>query len=139
MKIFITVKNASARKNYVDKLEVELPASVTTLQLLVEEIVRQNVMHYNASLEQGKLTAFLTANEMRDLEPTGKIGFGETYDNRQADMEKALQEAEAAFEDGLYRVFINELEIMEYKQTIAMEQHDTVVFLRLTMLAGRMW
>ncbi|PSL40899.1 hypothetical protein B0H99_10331 [Planomicrobium soli] len=139
MKVFITVKSASSRKKYLNQMAVTLPETIATLQELVEELVKQNVKAAHASLEQQDLISFLTANETENQLAAGKVGFGYTYGEQKTDLEKAVQEVESGFRDGLYRVFINDEEVLEYKGTIKLREHDTLVFLRLTMLAGRIW
>ncbi|WKA52685.1 hypothetical protein QWY22_09055 [Planococcus liqunii] len=139
MKIFITVKSASSSKKYLNQRPVALPETIATLQELVEELIIQNVKAALASHEQGNIISFLTAKDTENQLATGKVGFQYTYGKEETDMEKALQEAESAFRDGLYRVFINDIELMEYKETIKLAENDNLVFMRLTMLAGRLW
>lgn len=139
MKVFITVKSASSQKKYLNQRPITLLETTATLQDLVEELVKQNVRASLASREQRNMFSFLKAKETENQMATGKVGFRYVYGEQQPDVEKAVQEAESAFRDGLYRVFINDIEVLEYKETIKLVEHDNLVFLRLTMLAGRMW
>lgn len=139
MKIFITVKSASSSKKYLNQRPVALPETIATLQELVEELIIQNVKAALASHEQGNIISFLTAKDTENQLATGKVGFQDMYGKQETDMEMALKEAESAFKDGLYRVFINDIEVMEYKETIKLAENDNLVFMRLTMLAGRLW
>ncbi|QDY46377.1 hypothetical protein HF394_15870 [Planococcus glaciei] len=139
MKIFVTVKSASSTKKNLNQRPMTLPETISTLQELVEELVIQNVKAALASNEQGNIVSFLTAKDTENQLATGKVGFQYTYGKKEMDIEKAFQEAESAFRDGLYRVFINDSEVMEYKETITLNENDTLVFMRLTMLAGRLW
>jgi len=50
----------------------------------------------------------------------------------------AVQNALTSFEDGLFRIFINDNEI-EPDLPIVLRDEDEICFLRLTMLAGRIW
>ena len=43
------------------------------------------------------------------------------------------------FQDGLFRVFLGDTELTELDEQLELQEGDTVTFIRLTMLAGRMW
>ena len=43
------------------------------------------------------------------------------------------------FQDGLFRVFLGDTELTELDEKLELQEGDTVTFIRLTMLAGRMW
>lgn len=135
----MTVKQASARRGYLQQLEVEVPDTISTLQALINEVVRQKVNAFNASIEQQQLVGFLTVSERESEASTWKVGFDRVRGERQVRLEESYKQAESAFKDGLYRVFLNGEEITGYEQAIELNQRDEVVFLRLTMLAGRMW
>jgi hypothetical protein len=71
----------------------------------------------------------------------GKIAFGYIYNDKEPDTEKAIDTALLAYEDGIVRLFINGVEA-EYKEEgtpISLSEGDEVTFVRLAMLAGRMW
>ena len=54
-------------------------------------------------------------------------------------MGKAKENALQSFEDGLYRIFIGDNEIEGLNTAITLNEGDTLTFIKLTMLAGRMW
>ena len=54
-------------------------------------------------------------------------------------MEEAVAVAVQAFEDGLYRVFVNGEEAEKLDERLALQDGDEVSLIRLTMLAGRIW
>ncbi|MBF1704203.1 MAG: hypothetical protein HXO79_04185, partial [Selenomonas sp.] len=48
--------------------------------------------------------------------------------------------ARQSFEDGIYRIFVNGEELGETCDTpVTLKENDEITFVRLTMLAGRMW
>ena len=69
----------------------------------------------------------------------GKIAFGIIYGNQEPDVEDAIAVATQAFEDGLYRVFVNGEETEQLDGRLALQDGDEVSLIRLTMLAGRIW
>ena len=69
----------------------------------------------------------------------GKIAFGIIYGNKEPDVEEAIAVAVQAFEDGLYRVFVNGEEAEQLDERLVLQDGDEVSLIRLTMLAGRIW
>ncbi|WP_033544017.1 hypothetical protein [Planococcus sp. CAU13] len=139
MEVFITVKSMSSSKKFLAQRSIILPETVNSLRGLIEELVHQNIRALNELPESRTVISFLTASELESHLKTGKAGFDHVYGGKKADVERALEEAEQAFSDGLYRVFINDHEVGNYEEPIEFKEQDNLVFLRLTMLAGRMW
>ncbi|HAG04019.1 MAG TPA: hypothetical protein DCG28_01150 [Lachnospiraceae bacterium] len=77
-----------------------------------------------------------TDEQLSAMAKIGKISFGEIYNEKQPNKEKAEQIALQAYEDGLVRIFIND---KEAKDPIELKENDEITFIRLTFLAGRMW
>jgi len=69
---------------------------------------------------------------------SGKIG-DEVHGDKKANLEKALDTAYLAFEDGLYCIFINDEQTEKLDDSLNLKDGDILTFIRLTMLAGRMW
>lgn len=53
--------------------------------------------------------------------------------------ELIAETAMLGFQDGLFRVFLGDTELTELDEKLELQEGDTVTFIRLTMLAGRMW
>ncbi|MDR1923221.1 MAG: hypothetical protein LBQ66_02510, partial [Planctomycetaceae bacterium] len=70
---------------------------------------------------------------------TGKIGFDAKYNNKTQDPNQAVNTALLAFEDGLFRVFLDESELESLDTELTLSNSNTLTFIRLTMLAGRSW
>lgn len=77
--------------------------------------------------------------ELKAQGQLGKVQFGELYDERPGDWEKALDTLFQDFEDGLYRVYVDGTEYTKLSQPLSLEENAQVVFLRLVMLSGRLW
>lgn len=139
MKIFVNVKQLGKRRNAVEDKEVLLdPVPGTVAELIVAIVIRQ-VEEYNERLEQNDLLKYLTDEEIKDRATTGKVSFEFNYNGLPADTEKAVCNALQSFEDGIFRVFLNEEELESPDQIIDLKEEDKLTFIRLTMLAGRMW
>ena len=83
---------------------------------------------------------YLTNEDVADAATVGKIGFSADYNGGVQDTTAAIENARQSFEDGIYRIFINGEEAGETCDTpVTLHENDEITFVRLTMLAGRMW
>lgn len=139
MKVFVSVKQAGKRKEYITKKELALKKGPASLRELIKDIIGENVVEYNKKTVEPLIVRFLTFDEIEDQVQTGKIGFGERINQQRADADKAIETAMEAFTDGLYRVFIKDQEITTLDEPLAIKDGDVLTFIRFTMLAGRMW
>lgn len=139
MRIFISIKQAGKRKDYITKKELVLPKVPLNLRELISGIVQINVVEYNNKAREPWIMNYLSSEEIENQAETGKVGFGEPKNSQQADVTKAIAAALTAFEDGIYRVFSDEKEISELDEMLSLNEGDVLTFIRFTMLAGRMW
>jgi hypothetical protein len=139
MKLYINVKQAGARRNYITKEEIVLQKAPLTLRELIAAIVSQNVKEFNENLKKERLIDYLTNEQISERLSTGKAAFGESYNANKANLDKALETAFLAYEDGLYRVFIGEKETGKLEDSLELKEGETFTFIRLTLLAGGMW
>lgn len=139
MKIFINVKQLGKRRNAVEEKELVLEhVPVTTADLIIAIVIRQ-VQEYNERLEQNDLLKYLTDEEIKEKATTGKVDFNVNYNGLPANTEKAVRNALQSFEYGIFRIFLNDTELESLDKTIQLSEGDKLTFIRLTMLAGRMW
>ena len=112
--------------------------SIRDAKSLIEYIVRKNVKEYNDKLIGVQILPYLTCEEMENSAVTGKIGFGERRNENSQNPDAAVKNALTCFDDGIFRLFIND---EEYKidDAIALKEGDEITFIRLAMLSGRRW
>ena len=139
MKIFVNVKQIGKRKNKIDKKKYEISEKITTVKELLTEFVTINVNEFNNGFNENDIVPYLTDKKINDLSDAGKISFGVDYNEQKQDLEKAIENALQSYEDGIYRVFVNDEEMGEIDCEINLKENDELTFVRLTMLAGRMW
>ena len=139
MKVYVSVKQAGKRKEYITKKELAFAGTPSSLRELLTEIVKINVTEYNKKAIEPWIMKYLSTEETENQVRTGKVGFGERKSDRQADVQKAIETAILAFEDGIYRVFSGENEVLSLDETLSLTEGDVLTFIRFTMLAGRMW
>jgi hypothetical protein len=139
MKVFVSVKQAGKRKEYITKKELVLNETPTTLRELIREVIRQNVTQYNQKSEEPSLLKLLSFEELEAQVQTGKVGFGERFNREHADPLQAVETAMTAFEDGLFRVFIGDEEAPSLDEHVVVNDGDVLTFIKFTMLSGRLW
>ena len=137
MKIIINVKGLS-RKKVIYQEEVELKNKISTTKDLITELVKINVDKFNKKIDEKDILSIMTNENIAKAARIGKIG-DEVHGDKKANLEKALDTAYLAFEDGLYCIFINDEQTEKLDDSLNLKDGDILTFIRLTMLAGRMW
>ena len=139
MKVYVNVKQIGKKKNKIDRNEYEISGEIKTVKELLTEFVTINVKKFNEGLIEEDVVPYLTDEKISDLSDAGKISFGVDYNGKKQDLEKAIENALQSYEDGIYRIFVNDEEMGEIESEIELKEKDELTFVRLTMLAGRMW
>ncbi|EHO78533.1 hypothetical protein HMPREF9942_00604 [Fusobacterium animalis F0419] len=137
MKIIINVKGLS-RKKVIYQEEVELKNKISTTKDLITELVKINVEKFNKKIDERDILSIMTNENIAKAARIGKIG-DEVHGDKKANLEKALDTAYLAFEDGLYCIFINDEQTEKLDDSLNLKDGDILTLIRLTMLAGRMW
>ena len=137
MKIIINVKGLS-RKKVIHQEEVELKNKISTTKDLITELVKINVEKFNKKIDDKNILSIITNENIAKAARIGKIG-DEVHGDKKANLEKALDTAYLAFEDGLYCIFINDEQTEKLDDSLNLKDGDILTLIRLTMLAGRMW
>ncbi len=136
----INLKQLGGRRQKIAPVDFEYEPVPDTLRALIVQTVTGCVDSYNARVRAGEHRAApLTEERITALADLGKIAFGISYGGREQAPEKAVENALQAFTDGLYRVFLNDTELKELDERVTFNENDSLTFIRLTMLAGRMW
>ena len=140
MQVRVNVKRIGKRKNAIEARPYEI-GEVRDVGELIAAFVTAEVARFNerATADETALR-YLTNAEIADAATVGKIGFGADYNGQVQDLTAAIENARQSFEDGIYRIFINGDEVGGALNTpITLRKNDEITFVRLTMLAGRMW
>ena len=137
MKIIINVKGLS-RKKVIHQEEMELKNKISTTKDLITELVKINVEKFNKKIDEKDILSIMTNENIAKAARIGKIG-DEVHGDKKANLEKALDTAYLAFEDGLYCIFINDEPTEKLDDSLNLKDGDILTLIRLTMLAGRMW
>ena len=114
-------------------------AGVVPVRELIEAVTTACVTLYNQRMDDKELLRCLTSDEINDQAASGRVGFGVNYGDRKADPESAVNHAIQSFEDGIYRIFLDDRALEQLEEKILLTEGSSLTFVRLTMLAGRMW
>ena len=136
----INLKQIGERKQKIAPVDFEYDTVPKTVQELIIQTVTSCVNSYNKRARTGENNVYpLGENQINDMAQIGKIAFGINYSGKEQPLKKATENVLQAFEDGIYRIFLNENELENLHDNIYLNENDSLTFIRLTMLAGRMW
>lgn len=139
MRLRVNVKQAGKRRPAVREDVLEVSEEILTLRDLIRDVTERRVKDWNERTEDDFILRALSAEEMEAGAAVGKIAYGERMNRALQDSEQAVKSALQSFEDGLYCVFIDEEQIEHLDASIFLKEESVLTFVRLTMLAGRMW
>lgn len=139
MQIKINLKQIGKRRNAVKEEMYTVSDGICTVRDLIADLVTRQVADLNARVGRGQVIDYLTGREIADFAEVGKIGFGELANPNEQDAEKAVTCALQSFEDGIYCVFVGTEQKEHLDDEIKLTEDSVLTFVRLTMLAGRMW
>ena len=117
MKAYIQVKQVGKRKCSIEKMPVDFPTPPASVQELIEA----------------------ESEEMEGKAAAGKVGFEANYNGRPAAETEAIINALQSYEDGIFRIFLDDAELGELSSSVQLKEESTLTFIRLTMLSGRLW
>lgn len=139
MQIKVSLKSISKRKASVQPSVYEIEGSPHTVRELILAVTQTGVKEYNRRMEEAELLSYLTKEQVENAAEAGKISFGVNYGEKKASLRQAQENALQCFEDGIYRIFLDEEPLSTLNEEITFTQDSVFTFVRLTMLAGRMW
>ena len=138
MTLYLKIKALAKRKPLIDRMPFVIDEKTSTSNALVEYIVRRNVDDYNKKAVDAPIFPYLSAETLENDAITGKVSFGDRKNEKAQDADKAVENALASFNDGIFRLYINDTEAV-FNGPIELKEGDEITFIRLTMLAGRLW
>lgn len=140
MKIKVNRKSVSGKKNSIRQVIYDYPVCPETVRQLLTETVKLCVADYNSRRDAGTdILRVFSKKELEDQAAAGKVGFGANYGNGYADEEAAVKNALQCFEDGMVAVFVDGVRMERLEAAVRLREESEVTFVRLTMLAGRLW
>ncbi len=140
MNVKVNLKQIGQRKQKIAPVDFHYEKEPKTVRELIGFTVEICVNAYNERVRAGQGNEKpLNEQQITDMAEVGKIAFGINYGEKEQDLKKAEENALQSFEDGLYRIFIGENELEGLDTPVCIKEGDSLTFIKLTMLAGRMW
>ena len=139
LNLVVSVKQLGRKKPVIGARDLVLDQEPGDLRGLISAIVIQEVARYNAKTPEEPILLHLTQESVDDAAEAGKVGFGARYNEKNQDPAAAVANALQSFEDGLFRIFVNDDEVEGVDTALSLKDGDRLTFIRLVMLAGRLW
>ena len=139
MRAYIQIKQLGKRKCSIEKIPIDFPVPPVNVQGLIEAIVSWQVCEYNERLQQSEVLKYLTQEEVENKATSGKVGFAVNYNGKPAAEVEAITNALQSYEDGIFRIFMDDTETGDLSSPIQLKEESTLTFIRLAMLSGRLW
>lgn len=140
MNVKVNLKQIGQRKQKIAPVDFCYEKEPKTVRELISFTVEICVKSYNERVRAGQGNEKpLNEEQITNMAEVGKIAFGINYGEKEQDLKKAAENALQSFEDGLYRIFVGENELEGLDTPVCLKEGDSLTFIKLTMLAGRMW
>lgn len=134
--VYVEMKKTGKRKRTgTETVPFLLDEKPDTVRELIIGLVKRGVRDYNERKDEGQILSWLSMNEIKEQAETGKISFG-LRSGKDAGEEAAVENALQCFEDGIYRIFKGEEELISLDQQLEWNQDSVITLIRLTMLSG---
>ena len=142
--IHVKAKMVGKRRPLVPNWAVPIPEDIetknrATLRELISLVVIAEVEAFEDRQAERRFMRVLSKSQIENAAQRGKVDAAKApaaMTDVVVDREQALSNALTAFEDGLYYVFLNEVQIETLDQPIFLTAGSQVTFLRLVPLAG---
>ena len=137
--IKINIKSVSGKKSRITTRTMLFDENINVVEELIKAAVAATVNEYNERRESSDLITVLTPGLIEDKAQTGKVSFGVNYGEKSPDLETAVNNALEAFADGIAVIFADDKKLDSLDEAIDINEIKSLTFVKLTMLAGRMW
>jgi hypothetical protein len=142
MSIVVEGKVVGQKRSLFPDWRIELPpldqnqGDHLKLRDLITSIVMKEVESFRLRQEERKLARVMSRQEIEQSAVTGQVNPGERDLQQQVNLDEGVGVALQAFEDGLYFVFVDEVQQTNLDREVFLKMDSKVVFLRLTALVG---
>lgn len=135
--LLVEGKQLGQKKALFEGFSVPAPGmSSQTLRSLIVHVVTQEVEAFHHRQVERRLVRALSWDKIEEGLAQGKVHSGGSNLDQKVDVEAAIQTAIEAFQDGLYLVVLDELELKDLDAAIELTEESRLTFIRLSLLAG---
>ncbi len=137
--IKINIKKVSGKKSKIAYRTMLIDENIKTVEELINSAVKICIDEYNQRRESSDFLEVLTPDVIEDKAKLGKVSFNVNYGEKSPELQTALNNAKEAFEDGIVVIFADEKKLESLDEAVDINDIDSLTFIKLTMLAGRIW
>jgi len=135
--IAVGAKVIGHKRELCTPIRICIPDRALSLQELLAEIVTQEVFAFSERQTQQQLRQVLTKEGIETGLVQGKISSGEReFPAVEVNVQDAIAQAIQGFRDGLYYVFIDDIQYENLDTPVALKPESQMLFLRLVPLVG---
>ncbi len=135
--LLVQGKALGRKKPLFDDFSVSPPTTGDlTLRSLLGHVVRQEVAAFKNRQAERRLLRALTTKQIEEGLAKGKVDSGGSILDQHVDIDVAIASAIEAFQDGLYLVVLDEMELKDLAPPGSLTVASRLPFIRLTLLAG---
>lgn len=118
-------------------LDLDLPVDTAVpLRAVVDAVVRAEVHAFQKRAEQQRFVQVLTERALAEGLASGSVRSGGLEQATEVDVDQAVATALLAFEDGLYKVIVDDEPVDALDTPVQLHPASRLLFLRLVALAG---
>ena len=142
MSIVVEGKVVGQKRSLFTNWRIDLPPLAENrgdhlkLRDLITSIVIKEVDAFKTHQEERRLARIMSKQEIEQSVAHGKIDPGERDLLQEVKIDDAVAVALQGFEDGLYFVFVDDIQQTNLDSEVFLKTDSKVVFLRLTALVG---
>jgi len=114
----------------------QVPGTCLRLRELMTQVVREEVEAFRQRQEERRFIQVLNPIEIEQAAAQGKVDMGGHDLRQEVDLQDAIDTALQAFEDGLYFVFIDDVQVEALDSEVVLRPDSRMTFVRLVALAG---
>ena len=138
MQILVKTKTLSKHHDILTPVPYEIPDETQSLRQLLTALAETEADRYNQKVFQPQLLYILTEEQVASQAEAGKVGFGRVYSSQKADEKRAADHVIQCWQDGLIRVFLDDMELTQLDTPVHFSQNNILTLIRLTFLTGWM-
>lgn len=133
------IKKMDSTENKLDQMVYQYSEAIKTVKEFLTETVKISRKEFQIKRDAEKMIAVLSKEELEIKAESGKVTYGILGKDNLPEESKSIENALQCFEDGLVVLFIDGKKMEHLAEQIELFNECEVSFVKMTMLAGRMW
>ncbi len=132
MSITLTMSDGSLTGQVIQQFKIQIPTSKTTARQLIEQRIRQEVLHYNDTETFHQFNGLVTPTEQE-----AKLnGYDKAKPKKMIDADVQYKKAIEAFSSNRFFLLVDERQVTELDRELLVSEVSTVQFVKLVPLVG---